>query len=221
MITWKHFELNNACLLHASSVNFNGKGLLFTGEKKSGKTSLMFQFITNGAKYISNELVFVKNFPETKIMGLPQGITLGIGASVYFNGKNSPIVPSDHISSFIGKDSRELFLTESGEKVEILPKYLENIMLESTLDTIIFPEANFDLKVPRLEKISKDALAIKLLDSIIHPFKWNYKPEMPLKNYLDKIHSLISQICKNVDAYHFQWTDDHEVNHKFLIDHVL
>jgi hypothetical protein len=50
---------NGALPLHASAVRHRGKGVLFTGWSRAGKTETLLAFVANGAEYVGDEWIYV------------------------------------------------------------------------------------------------------------------------------------------------------------------
>lgn len=68
-------------LIHASCVEFNGKGILISGPSGSGKSDLALRLITSGAILVADDIVNLKNgnasCPE-KLKGLLEIRGIGI-----------------------------------------------------------------------------------------------------------------------------------------------
>ena len=58
---------NNSKIIHASSVDINGKGVVILGNSGAGKSSLAIKLISMGAKLISDDQTHFK-FKENKII---------------------------------------------------------------------------------------------------------------------------------------------------------
>ena len=58
---------DNSKIIHASSVDINGKGVVILGKSGAGKSNLAIKLISMGAKLISDDKTHVK-FKENKII---------------------------------------------------------------------------------------------------------------------------------------------------------
>ena len=54
-----HFEAQGRCVLHAAAVEYDGQAVLFVGSKGSGKTTLMRAALDAGARFVTNDRVFL------------------------------------------------------------------------------------------------------------------------------------------------------------------
>lgn len=219
-ISIKQIEKHETFLVHASAVRMLNKGILFPGEKRCGKTSLALQCILNEAEYLSDELAFIRRHRHgVYIMGLPQAINVGIGSAKWFRRKWPRRIPDSYIQPYEQLDSLTLFGLEVGKKLTISPKALikHNISLPvSNLDIIIFAEANFALKEPRIMALPEDISIIKLQSNIIPPFKWNFWAPFDFKTYMKKIVKLLECLRGNVCSYFLQWSDNHDKNYNLI-----
>lgn len=224
-ISAKQIEKNETFLIHASAVRTFNKGVIFVGKKGCGKSSLALRCILNGAEYLSNELVFVKKHHEQAcIMGLPQTMTLGIGAARWFRAKWPKVISNSFVKPYRHSDSLSLFSLEIGEKLQVPPKALiqhDSSSLVSKLDAIIFPEANFYSSKPRILPIPQDISVIRLLSAIISPFKWNFWGSLKFETYMDKLTSLLNWLPESIHSYQFQWCQNHDKNYRCLLEKVF
>lgn len=60
--------------LHASAFLHEGSGVLATGWSKGGKTELLLAFMSNGARYVGDEWVYIT--PDREMFGIPEPIRL-------------------------------------------------------------------------------------------------------------------------------------------------
>lgn len=65
---------NGLMPIHAAAFVFDGIGMVVNGWPKGGKTSTLFSFLTHGARFVSDDWLFVD--PNGKIYGLMQPIKL-------------------------------------------------------------------------------------------------------------------------------------------------
>ncbi len=218
---------------HSGCVTINDKGIAFMGESGSGKTSLTSQCILNGADYLSHEIVFIKRKDDVVYMlGLPQRITLDIGAAVWFSRNYIDLNFGVDLKKYSGLNSESLFDKRTKTKITLLPNKLKrrNITnnpiksktLTCELKYIIFLEPNLNLKEPRAQIIGKEMAAIKLLKANESMCKWNYYwPSIDFNTYYKDLIDLIKHISNTIPCYHFQWCSDHKLNYDYLTKNVL
>jgi len=61
--------------LHATSFNYNGKGVVVTGWSKGGKTEMLLAYAANGAEYVGDEWIYLS--PDGECMfGIPEPIRI-------------------------------------------------------------------------------------------------------------------------------------------------
>lgn len=58
-------ELNGYCGIHSSCVSYNGNGIIFIGNRLSGKTTCMLHLLNHGFTFLNNDITAIKYF-ETK-----------------------------------------------------------------------------------------------------------------------------------------------------------
>lgn len=67
-------------LIHAGGISQNSTGILFTGQKGAGKTSILFEMLRNGADYLANDKVICKLTNDGIILSeIPIFIGVGVG----------------------------------------------------------------------------------------------------------------------------------------------
>lgn len=79
----KKFLENNFLFFHAAAVKYKNKGILFTGKRDSGKTSILLDFLNKKKGYmIANDKVFIGLDANSKlrVWGWPTVVNLGVGS---------------------------------------------------------------------------------------------------------------------------------------------
>ncbi|MCR4322915.1 MAG: hypothetical protein NUV61_02410 [Candidatus Azambacteria bacterium] len=99
-------------MIHASCVNINGKGVIFTGDKGAGKTTFLLFLLESGATFVGNDRLFVRfNGTDTNIIPRPSLTRIGMGSAL-----NTP-----RLSGIVPEKYRDLDydrLVAIGEKLE-------------------------------------------------------------------------------------------------------
>jgi hypothetical protein len=114
-------------LLHAASLAFQGRGILFPGASGCGKTSLAAWLILQGFDYLSDELSFIPS-GTTEIQGLSRPLCMKDGGWKKING----LILSD---PDLDRDARtEGRIVLSPEKIGPC-----RILNAATLQVIVFP----------------------------------------------------------------------------------
>lgn len=215
-ISRKLFEKYNALCFHSATVDVDGKGIVFMGESGSGKTSLVLQFFLGGAKYVSNDLTFLQKKGGEDILGMPQQINLGHGALAWFYKKAPQMFNKDYDKIYKEYNANQLFAKGNFEKVSVDIADKDVIALSSNCKYIIFPQPNIGAKEPIIELLNPETLAIKLVSHIIPPFKYGFQTLRLEHGYYKEITDLADYIKKNVKGFNFFWTENHDMNERFL-----
>lgn len=109
--------------LHASAIEYNNSVFVFTGERGSGKTYNMINFITNnGCKFLSNDKIFLyKKNQEYFVRGFPSAIGI----------RRNTILQNQHLQkkyqNFVN-DSNFLAEDDCCEKVDVDVKDLCSLL---------------------------------------------------------------------------------------------
>jgi len=83
-------------MIHASCVNINGKGAVFTGDKGAGKTTFSLFLLESGATFVGNDRLFVRfNGTDTNIIPRPSLTRIGMGTALNIP-RLSGIVPEKY-----------------------------------------------------------------------------------------------------------------------------
>jgi len=61
-------------LVHAGSVDFQGRAVLLTGDKRAGKTTQVCELLAAGLRFVSNDRVIV--MPDGVVLGLPISVNI-------------------------------------------------------------------------------------------------------------------------------------------------
>ncbi len=210
------YEKYNALCFHSATVDINGKGIVFMGESGSGKTSLALQFFLNDAKYVSNDLTFLHKEKNVHILGMPQQTNLGHGALAWFYKKSPDLFNENYDEAYKKYNANQLFEKGNLDKVSIDIADKEATVLWTDCKYIIFPQPNVGANEPVIELLKPETLAIKLLAHIIPPFKYGFQTICDEQKYYETIIELIDKIKRDVKGFNFFWTEDHDMNERFL-----
>lgn len=74
----------DSAAFHAGLVEIDGRAVMLPGEKGSGKSTLALWLAQHGAKYLSDEVVFVR-FDDRRVEGFPKAATLKEGSFPLFS----------------------------------------------------------------------------------------------------------------------------------------
>ncbi|MGB3713951.1 MAG: hypothetical protein WA996_05920 [Candidatus Promineifilaceae bacterium] len=112
--------------MHASAFRYNGTGALVTGWAKGGKTETLLAFMSNGAKYVGDEWIYISDDGQ-QMYGIPEPIRIwnwhlqemphyrmyvGRGERARLRGLNAIVRSMEWaISSGVGRGSATMRLT--------------------------------------------------------------------------------------------------------------
>ena len=83
-------------IIHASCVNINGRGVIFTGDKGAGKTTFLLSLLESGTTFVGNDRLFVR-FDGTDMNIIPRPSLTRIGMGTALNiSRLSGIVPKKY-----------------------------------------------------------------------------------------------------------------------------
>lgn len=90
----RYLEKNNWVIFHGGFVSYQGKGILFTGKSGAGKTTALMNLCSDGAHFVSNDRVFIRQRSDKgyEVMGWPENINIGLGAA-FENSNLRPHIP--------------------------------------------------------------------------------------------------------------------------------
>lgn len=201
-------EIDNNFFLHGSSVVKDGQSIIFTGEKMSGKTTNMLQFLDEcGYNYSSNEKVaIIKKNDNLYSYGCPSNINVRVGTLKYnpnlFSNLSSYINPLDYYSLFdenqIIDEKRIVFTAENianAFDAEIKPTG----KIKCICNLTFLPEVDFSMR--ELSYIEKLSIIRRNLISGIYPTRKDIIEEiLPIdsENKIDFLDSLrYYNVCHN------------------------
>ena len=150
--------------IHGAALQYRNRGILITGRKESGKTTLLTYFLRKGASYVSNDSsrLEIKN-PVLLLHAWPHYLRLGYDF----------IQENDNLKYYIeneGKDTAEdgkyLFTSKEIEKLYGI-KSLEHCIL----DYIIVPEIKIGLNTMHVHEMDTTSTA----KNIIEIYRNNYR----------------------------------------------
>lgn len=112
---------------HASCLENNGRGLLFTGDKYTGKTTSLINYIFNdrNTKFISNDKVFLKLVDnEIQVKSVPYRVSI----------RNTTLDHFKNLNDIFASES--LFYDEIPSKIRLLPsEFIKCMGVESLVGT--------------------------------------------------------------------------------------
>ena len=135
--------------VHAAACSFEGRGLLLLGPRRSGKSTLLFQLLNRGARFVASDMSFVR---ERRVIAFPHMLRIAAGTI----GDNATL------AAFFGGHERTGDYLRSpvfnGGKEELYVPVLQRIWgkdvvcRETALDMVVFPA--LDLERTRSEIVA-------------------------------------------------------------------
>ena len=224
LLRWIIYDDSMVCL-HGGAITYKNKGILFLGNKKSGKTSTILSMLINmNANFVTNDDVMIQQSDEPISLGWPRAVsirkdTIQILGLTGLNDSDSSRHPNN------------VFLAENcinSENKYLLPKEftsfgLGNIISETTTQFVIFPNFIRESDMARIEKLKKSELIQKLHENlIIYPEKYC----MFLKDVfkipsMEQIEKNLMKFSEKVEGYNlYQKFNELDKGSK-LIDSIL
>jgi hypothetical protein len=206
--------------VHASVVDSDIGSVAFAGAKKSGKTSLALLSIATGRTYKSNDISFLRKSTDTgyvEASGLPQALTVGLGAQDWF-ARNVPRIGLSTTQDRM--QPSDLYLLEIGEKIQLtrddIAKFAAVDATPTRLGAIVFPEPNMQRDTARIRRITADEAAIRLAMLAEHHLRWGLQPLISADTYFEQMKLVIEQATAQAETFHMQWCPDHFSNLQVL-----
>lgn len=156
--------------VHAAGCAYRGRGLLFTGEKGRGKSTLLGQFMSHGARQISNDVAFARVATDgsPEIIAFPHMTRVADGT----------IQDNPKLRDGLARQARSGDYLESpvfnGGKEEFYYPVLESIWGKDpvcrrmALDLIIFPALDLGCRKTEVTPVDPAEKAARLRNSLIN-----------------------------------------------------
>ncbi|BBK22826.1 hypothetical protein Aargi30884_17290 [Amedibacterium intestinale] len=182
-ILCKSFVEKDYVLLHAAAVKFREKTILIIGEKRSGKTTLMFELTKKHSMHpLAVDKVLCK-FTETgkiEVLGVPSRIRVLAGTLSKYKDYFYNLIPKKYLNA----SEKDLWAGKSDGKIDLslseFEKFIDNKFCEQgTLTTIIFPNIKQQMQ-PQLYDMESDSVISKIKSCI-------YSPICPEEDYWSTI----------------------------------
>lgn len=186
-VIFRTSEDDGFIMFHAGAVVFKESGIMVCGDKASGKTTMLLSLILNGADYISNDRLLVK---ETKqgflIKYFPISMRIGRGTiaaipqlakKVNNDGQKWSRPQVEEIKNQVALDEHADF--GSAVKLEITSKELKelfavNLKEQAYLKTVIFPKINLNISDIHVSEMDSKKAAILLQEQCMSPLDENW-----------------------------------------------
>lgn len=191
---------------HASSITMDGKGVIFLGQRRSGKTTISTELVNMGGKYLSNDLcsIDLSSKKEIKVGSIPHMIR-------YTKGNLLQVLKlkDQNFKGLIKKDYKE-GLVFYGGKYELYPLGEQNkipLAIGHSLfpvSIIVFPNGSID-KIKPSVKIINNKTTIDQFTNLL-------ATDRPLPDWLS---SKETHISSNV-IEEFVFTNERLINVKGL-----
>ncbi|WP_416955687.1 hypothetical protein [Streptomyces sp. Agncl-13] len=210
---------------HASAVEGGRGAVLFAGAKKMGKTSMALLSTLGGASYMSNDITLLSLADQVAVLGLPQPLTVGLGAVNWFATRR-PESGLDRSRIDGGLTDHQLYNLEIDDKQELTRSAIVRLGCgvkdgPAPLSSIVFPEPNLSLDRPRIRLLARDEAMTRLAMLAEAFLKWEWPVALGADAYFDRMREVVSAAVEQADCYHFQWCPDHDRNLDLLRGTVL
>jgi len=143
----------NGCAIHAAAIESGGGGVLLPGVSGCGKSTFTSWLVTNGANYLTDELVMLAE-PDFRISSFTRPISIKNGS-----------IPV--IATFLNVKQDEIV---SGRNGIMLPHRLLNqnsLAMTPPLSLVLFPQYQAGAE-PQISKISPAAGCLKLMECFVN-----------------------------------------------------
>ena len=203
-------------MFHAAAVSVAGTAgqdaaTIFVGEAGAGKTTMGLSAVAAGARYMANDLVFVRREAGlARVLAMPQPPMLGPGTqrslTRWFHGWDGNLVPP-------ARGSSPADVPQYGRQKEMLdPSSLPAGPLSAPLARVVFPLPDFGLTEPVTEPVTADESAFRLLPQIILPVKPGLAPELPRSQVMDVMRANVEHVVSHSEAVGLRWCENAGAN---------
>lgn len=159
----------NIFRIHASSVCYNQKGILFMGPSGSGKTTFAIDFMLKGAKYLSNDITFIR--PQNQIIPYDEPLNIKIGTLLRYP-KLYRFLKSDALYKYSLMKSRELWQLKDRLEIMLHSNDIvgeENDLEETNVKYIFLPKLSPNLCNFEIQECKSIKKVIQEYESCIFP----------------------------------------------------
>jgi hypothetical protein len=167
------------CFGHAAAVDAEGTGCLLVGGNGSGKTSVMWHLVMQGAGYVANDrCVLLREDGRVRVFVYPMSIRLGMGtvggADALRVQRLQRSQPEGLWAQRVERDDDARANWGNREKLEITPRELSGltgagVSLEGTADVLVFPRLEIGAGPVRLRDVSRAAAEAVLRENLREP----------------------------------------------------
>jgi hypothetical protein len=135
----KNEESSGMCILHASAVQINGRGLVFVGGKGAGKSTLIYECLRRGnIKYVSGDRVFLKvRNGKIWMKGWPDYPHLGVGTIRRYSELRSLVETRCNVDIESLKDTDKVLIHPEIVGETLSPDVVHE---ECEIHVVVFPE---------------------------------------------------------------------------------
>lgn len=176
-------------LLHAAAVQYDEKGIVIIGEKGSGKTTMLINFIMSNANFISNDRVFIND--KMEIISFPQALRIGVGS--FENAKNMKRYYQNRDfyrrQANINSTTFKYLITID----EICTIFDSMALMKGNLDWVVVPQIQIDSEECHLECITEEKKKKEIFDKICFTpidesfrYEWIYSRKCTIENIIQK-----------------------------------
>jgi hypothetical protein len=168
----RYLEEQDWTLFHAGAVHTERGTLMVVGYSGTGKTSLILALLAGGARFIANELLFVRSTAlGVRVLGFPRAIAVGLGSAVQFplladliDAPDELLFPRRRLnrSSIVGAPRSEWQHLE--DKLQLLPSEISPrlnspaAIAGGTLLAVVVPKIDKTLKRAMVESLNYESV---------------------------------------------------------------
>jgi hypothetical protein len=216
-LAMNHSLRSGGLFLHASASLFGRRGIVVTGPKSAGKTTLLVYLLSHGARCVANDRVLAT--PDGggfRLHGMPTLIAIRPGTFEYFPEFRDRFLERSYYSYLTIEEARTrkkvVPRTVKNEKIGCSPaQFLDLLGAEPAAGcdagVVIFPRVTGDVATFELERLDPAEAARRFAPSLlgVHPWKKNADifsaPDEPEPLDAASIDALCKQLGERVGCY--------------------
>lgn len=162
---------------HAACISYNKKGILLIGPSRSGKTSFSIGFIQKGAKYVSNDRIFINSSNVALSFDFYSNcLRIKIG-TIFHYPELKKFLDNELLAKYTSYSPAELWQLNNLDEITIKADDIFNkdrIITKTKIDYIIMPKISpYRDHTEIIEFNDMDCIINELVDCFFHPLlRW-------------------------------------------------